>query len=108
LRCGMMNSLPIKIFGKSRFRLPFPYLLDVQKDGWKAFWDRYLSDLLEEISPIRDYTKKEFELWFTGYKLGEPNYPSDLAAKTNDDSLEAPLRVKVRLSKRCTLPIFRL
>ncbi|MBI2577263.1 MAG: DNA-directed RNA polymerase subunit beta [Candidatus Wildermuthbacteria bacterium] len=92
-----MPSLPIKNFGKSKLHLDFPYLLAIQHESWKIFWAQYLKELLKEISPIRDYTKKEFELWFLDFKLGEANYASDLAAKNNDDSLEASLRVKVRL-----------
>ena len=88
---------PIKNFGKSSLHLELPYLLAVQHESWGVFWQRQLKELLSEISPIRDYTKKEFELWFLDYKLGESSYPTELEAKKNDDSFEAPLRVKVRL-----------
>src|SRR3990167_7117752 len=87
----------IKNFGKSPLHLELPYLLSVQHESWGVFWQNQLKELLSEISPIRDYTKKEFELWFLDYKLGEPNYATELEAKKNDDSFEAPLRVKVRL-----------
>ncbi|OHA68727.1 MAG: DNA-directed RNA polymerase subunit beta [Candidatus Wildermuthbacteria bacterium RIFCSPHIGHO2_02_FULL_49_12b] len=87
----------IKHFGKSRLSLEFPFLLSVALESWQQFWARLFPELLTEISPIRDYTKKEFELWFEGYKLGEPNYKSDLEAKLNDDSYEVPLRVKAKL-----------
>src|SRR3989338_4860591 len=87
----------IKHFGKSRLSLEFPFLLSVALESWQQFWARLYPELLSEISPIRDYTKKEFELWFEGYKLGEPNYKSDLEAKLNDDSYEVPLRVKAKL-----------
>ena len=59
--------------------------------------DEIVMSDLSEISPIIDYTEKEFELWFLDYKLGKPNYKNGLEAKKNNDSLEAPLRVKVRL-----------
>ncbi|MDP2641615.1 MAG: DNA-directed RNA polymerase subunit beta [Candidatus Yanofskybacteria bacterium] len=92
-----MASFPTKLFGTSGIRLEFPYLLEIQHDSWRDFWRAQLQELLEEISPIRDYTKKEFELWFTGFKLAEPNYTADSEAKENDDSYEAALRVKTRL-----------
>ncbi|MBI2642201.1 MAG: DNA-directed RNA polymerase subunit beta [Candidatus Wildermuthbacteria bacterium] len=88
---------PVKHFGKSRLSLELPFLLSVALDSWKVFWDRLFPELLQEISPIRDYTKKEFELWFEGFKLGEQNYKNDLEAKENDDSFEVPLRVKAKL-----------
>ena len=86
-----------KNFSKTGVHLPLPYLLQVQHDSWNKFWATDFKELLQEISPIRDHTKKEFELWFLDFKMGEPNYASDLEAKENDDSYEAPLRVKVRL-----------
>ncbi|MBI2003147.1 MAG: DNA-directed RNA polymerase subunit beta [Candidatus Wildermuthbacteria bacterium] len=93
-----MSAAPqLKNFGKSKLRFDLPYLLEVQHESWKVFWRSYLTELLREVSPIRDYTRKEFELWILDYTLGKPNHASDLAAKENDDSYEAPLRIKVRL-----------
>jgi DNA-directed RNA polymerase subunit beta len=86
-----------KSFGKAYVKLPLPYLLDIQKESWDSFWDKDLKELLSEVSPIRDYTKKELELWFTDFKLDEPKYKNDLEAKINNDSFEASLRVKVKL-----------
>ncbi|HHE76853.1 MAG TPA: DNA-directed RNA polymerase subunit beta [Candidatus Parcubacteria bacterium] len=86
-----------KDFSKSKVSLEFPYLLSLQKESWKYFWEKGLKELFSEVSPIRDYTGKEFELWFLDYKLGKPNYKEDLEAKENNDSYEAPLRVKVKL-----------
>ena len=89
-----MKEIKTKNFGKAKVFLPLPYLLSLEKDSWKNFWDRDLNELFQEISPIRDYTKKELELWLLDYKLGEPNYKSDLEAKKNNDSYEASLRVR--------------
>ena len=74
-----------------------PYLLEAQKDSWNIFWKRDLKELLREVSPIRDYTGKELELWFLDYKLDESKYKTDLEAKINNDSYESSLRVNVRL-----------
>ncbi len=93
----MAQPFHIKSFSKAKVHLDFPYLVEVQHDSWKRFWKQDLKELLQELSPIRDYTKKEFELWFEDFKLGEQNYKTDLAAKENDDSFEAPLRIRVRL-----------
>ena len=86
-----------KNFQKTGVHLPLPYLLQVPQNSWNQFWAADFKELLQEISPIRDHTKKEFELWFLDFKIGEANHASDLEAKENDDSFEAPLRVKVRL-----------
>ena len=89
--------MKIKNFGKSRVHLALPYLLEAQKDSWNIFWKRDLKELLREVSPIRDYTGKELELWFLDYKLDESKYKTDLEAKINNDSYESSLRVNVRL-----------
>jgi len=92
-----MNKLKIKDFSKSKISFPLPYLLSVQKESWEKFWRQDLKELFEEISPIRDYTGKELELWFLDYELGKGKYKSASEAKENNDSYEAPLRVKTRL-----------
>jgi DNA-directed RNA polymerase subunit beta len=86
-----------KFFSKSKIRLPLPYLLEPQKESWREFWENDLKELFEEISPIRDYTQKEYELWFLDYKLGEPKYKDEFEAKENNDSYAAPLRAIVKL-----------
>jgi len=92
-----MDEIKTKNFGKAKIFLPLPYLLGLEKDSWKNFWERDLKELFQEVSPIRDYTKKELELWFLDYKLGESKYKTDLEAKLNNDSFEAPLRVRIKL-----------
>ena len=87
----------VKNFSKSKLQYSTPHLLTMQKETWDDFWDVRVKELLEEISPIKDYTGKELELWFQDYKLGKPNYKNGLDAKKNNDSLEAPLRVKMKL-----------
>lgn len=89
--------MQIKYFNKSHVRLPLPYLLDIQIESWRNFWEKDLKELLAEVSPIRDYTRKELELWFSDFKLDEPKYSSDIEAKFNNDSYEASLRVKIKL-----------
>ena len=92
-----MGTLAIKDFTKSRVYFPLPYLLQVQKENWERFWKEDLRELFSEVSPIRDYTGKELELWFLDYKLDEPKYKTDLEAKKNDESFEVALRIKARL-----------
>lgn len=92
-----MKKIKTKSFNKSKVDSKLPYFLQSQKYAWEKFWQEDLKNLLEESSPIKDYTGKEYELWFSDYKLGEPNYSSDLEAKNNDDSFTAPLKVKVKL-----------
>src|SRR3989344_5227372 len=92
-----MADLKFKNFGKSKIHFPLPYLLKVQQDSYREFWEKDLKELLAEVSPIKDYAGKEFELWFLDYKTDEPKYKNDLEAKKNNDSFEVSLRVNTRL-----------
>lgn len=87
----------VRNFSKSKITYSLPDLLLMQKDTWNDFLEVRIKELFEEMSPIRDYTGKEMELWFGDYKLGTPNYKDGLTARKNNDSLEAPLRVKIKL-----------
>ncbi|MFH1401972.1 MAG: DNA-directed RNA polymerase subunit beta, partial [Parcubacteria group bacterium] len=99
--CSAMEEtkiiLPEKNFGKAKVSLPLPYLLSLEKESWQWFWEKGLKELFQEVSPIRDYTGKELELWFLDYKLDELKYKTDLEARLNNDSYEVALRVKTRL-----------
>ncbi len=92
-----MQKLPVKNFGKSKVSFSRPYLLSLQKESWGRFWEEGLKNLFKEVSPIRDYTGKEWELWFMDYKMDAPKYKDDEEAKINNDSYEAPLRVMTKL-----------
>jgi len=92
-----MSETKVKNFGKTKVALDLPYLLSVQRESWKTFWERDLKELFQEVSPIRDYTKKEFELWFLDFKREDSKYKNDLEAKKNNDSYEGALRVRTKL-----------
>ena len=91
------KQFKVRNFSKSKITYPLPDLLQMQKDTWEDFLEVKIKELFDEMSPIRDYTSKEFELYFGDYKLGKPNYTDGLDARKNNDSLEAPLRVKIKL-----------
>ncbi|MFH1180975.1 MAG: DNA-directed RNA polymerase subunit beta [bacterium] len=92
-----MQKIQLKNFGKAKVSLDLPHLLSLPIGNMKFFWDKDFKELLSEVSPIRDYTGKEMELWFLDYKLDESKYKDDLEAKINNDSFEAPLKVKTKL-----------
>ncbi len=89
--------MQVKSFSKSKVSFRLPYLCALQKDSWQWLLKNGIKELFSEVSPIRDYTKKEFELWFSDFKIEEPKYKDDLEAKLDNGSYEASLRVKARL-----------
>lgn len=86
-----------KNFSKSKIRKEIPNLIFMQNASGDQFWEKELKALFDEISPVKDYTQKEYELYFQDYSLGKPNYDSGFDAKENNDSYVAPLRVKIQL-----------
>ncbi|MDD5098616.1 MAG: hypothetical protein PHD31_02805, partial [Candidatus Pacebacteria bacterium] len=53
-----------KDFSKSKISYDLPNLIFMQQESGRQFWDEELKDLFAEVSPIRDYTSKEYELHF--------------------------------------------
>ena len=90
----MFKKIVEKHFGlRETFKIPDLNLL--QQQSWDSFWNKSFKDLLKEVSPLRDYTGKKYEIWFTDYTLDieNRNYENDLEAKKNNDSYNAPLKV---------------
>lgn len=73
-----------------------PNLIEVQKNSYSWFLEEGLKELFDEISPIRDFTGRDIELYFGDYYLDEPKF-DELTSKEKNVTYEAPLRVKVRL-----------
>ena len=53
------------------FRLP--PLIEIQLNSYQWFLSDGLKELLEELSPITDFSGKKMELHFMGHTLDKPN-----------------------------------
>ncbi len=76
--------------------LDIPKLIQVQLDSFRWFQEEGLRELLDEISPIQDFTGNRMELVFREYSFGEPKY-SEMECRERDMTYAAPLRVNVEL-----------
>ncbi len=90
-----------KFFTDFHEAMPMPDLIEVQKNSYKWFLEEGLKDLFEEISPIKDYTGRDLELYFEDYYLDEPKF-NEVESREKNVTFEAPLRVKVRLHNKRT------
>src|SRR5579863_2671087 len=97
----MPNVHKVKRFGKSKPVIAPSNLNEIQLDSYDWFLKKGLRELLDEISPIRDHTGKEFELHFVDYRFDEPKY-DEATARYKEATYEAPLRATVRLSNKLT------
>src|SRR5580698_8751024 len=89
-----------KYFG--RFKEPLaetPNFVEAQIDSFNWLIEKGLGEVFKEFSSIKDYSEKKFELDFTGFKLGEPQY-DEFYAKDKKLSYEANLKVNVKLKNK--------
>ena len=92
-----MTMLKKKLF--SRYKKPMiklPDLVEMQGKSYQWILDVGLAELFKEFSPIRDYTGKKFELEFLDFQIDKPKF-DEYHAKENKLTLDAPLRIKVKL-----------
>ena len=82
-------------------KIEAPNLVQVQLDSYQWFLDVGLKELLNDVSPIEDWTGKEVELRFLDFKLEEPKY-NERTAREKNITYEAPLRVKISLTNKKT------
>jgi len=86
----------------SRYKQPLaeiPDLVEAQRKSFKWFIDEGLLELFQEFFPISDYSGKKYELRFGSFELGSPKL-DEHTAKENKVSLDAPLKVRVRLTNK--------
>ena len=57
---------------KNRYKLPPLDLLEVQKESYNEFKEKDITNLLAEISPIEDYSGKNWNLAFTDHNFDKP------------------------------------
>ena len=94
------DKFRVPSLSKSYSRIPdvvsLPHLIRIQLDSYKVFKSESLRELLDEISPIKDFTGNRLEMRFTDYSFGEPKY-SEVECRERDATYAAPLRVNVQL-----------
>ena len=96
--CGKVTR---KTFSKIKEAIELPYLVKIQKDSYDAFMREGIGEVLEDFSPITDYSD-HFELYFLDYSLdGKPKY-DEKECRDRDATFALPLRVKVRLVNKVT------
>src|ERR687895_812781 len=76
--------------------LPIPNLIELQLESFNWFIENGLRELLDEISPIQDFTGRVMELRFKEYEFEAPKY-SELECRTRDLTFSKPLYVDVEL-----------
>jgi len=98
IECGKVKR---RTFSKIKEAIELPYLVKIQKDSYDAFIKDGIGEVLEDFSPITDYSD-HFEMYFLDYSLdGKPKY-DEKECRDRDATFALPLRVKVRLVNKVT------
>ncbi len=76
--------------------LPLPNLIQTQTDSFEWFVKTGLRELLDEITPITDFTGKNLELHFREFYFEDPKFTEE-ECRTRDLTYARPLKVEVDL-----------
>ena len=88
-------------WGKDFSLLPNLDLLAVQKQSYQWFLEEGIKQVLEEISPIDDFTEKNWRLELKDYRLGKNSNTPDIAL-SKGVTFDAPLYVNATLINKKT------
>src|SRR3989338_8206731 len=95
------NNIVRENWGRKYSIEPQLDLLAAQKQSYKWFEEKAIGEILHEISPIDDFTEKNWTLSLTNYRLGKTtNDPVTALAKGL--TFDAPLYVKAILTNKKT------
>ena len=98
--CKLGNNIRYS-FSKIDEKLEMPNLIEVQKESYEWFLTDGMREVLEDVSPLVDYTGKLF-IEFVDFSIDKtPKYPVE-ECKERDVNYAAHLRVTVRLSNKET------
>lgn len=84
-------------WGQEFSALPELDLLAVQKASYQRFLDTLIGDILQEVSPVDDFTGKNWSLAFKDYRIAENKNTPELALNKGL-TFEAPLYANVALT----------
>src|SRR4030081_1274002 len=84
-------------YGRTRNPIELHDLIAIQLDSFQWFQSESLPELFQEISPVLDYTGKNFELAFLDHEFGPPKFSVE-ECRNRDMTYSAPLRIRTRLT----------
>lgn len=90
-----------KSFARIEEVIDMPYLIEVQKDSYDKFLAEGIKEVLDDYSPITDYTGR-LELAFLDHRIEDKPKYDIKECKNKDANYAIPLKVKVRLTNKET------
>lgn len=97
----MDSTNPLRHYWGRQVQLPPLDLTLVQRESYAWFLEVGIKELLSEISPIDDFTGKNWSLTLGEYKFGAPTYyPAEALEK--GVTFDMPLKIKATLTNKQT------
>ncbi len=90
-----------KYFTKASFAVPQLNLIQLQLDSYNWFLKMGISEVLSEITPVEDFTGKNWTLELGSFSFGKSKYLSE-QAKNKGVTYDAPLRIEATLTNKQT------
>ena len=88
-------------FGKPEKNLPEINLSEVQRESWKGFLGEGIKEELTAVSPIDDFTGKNWQLFLGEHSLGAPTI-SPRVAQVKGITYSSPLKIRATLVNKKT------
>ncbi len=88
-------------FTDDHVKVELPNLIEIQKSSYKWLFEEGIRELLDEISPVDDFTGEALNLEFNKYELGEPKV-DEITARARNLTYKAPLMCDVVLENKLT------
>lgn len=85
----------------TKINLPPLDLVQVQRESFADFLDNGIGEILDEISPVDDFTEKNFTLTFGKYSLGKPKHTTEEAIEKGL-TYDAPLKIEATVISKQT------
>ena len=90
-----------KYWSKAPASVPELNLIKIQLDSYHWFLQTGIKEVLEEISPVEDFTGKNWTLELGSFYFGKSKYSSD-QAKEKGVTFDAPLKIEATLINKQT------
>ncbi len=81
--------------------LPSLDLVKIQRDSFNRFLESGIRDVLDEVSPLDDFTGKNYTLTFGKYSFGKPKYTPEEALRKGV-TYDVPLKVEATIHNKQT------
>ncbi len=88
-------------WGRTYSIVPELDLLSIQKTSYQWFKEHAIGEILQEISPVEDFTEKNWQLTFGHYRIGKSTYSPE-EAMNKGVTFDAPLYVEATLLNKKT------